>query len=196
MTTAKRAKVNLEFLLVKAEMKGIPEKGLLRSRNIGQVDLIWPRTGVAKKSGAREMVFKGVYAHDRHQQLLIGTNNFNLSPCKPENVKDGIVEIINEIRAKHPESRMLLLPVFVHGKSGEKPSASSRYMVLNEKYLPGLADGKTVFYHDINRKFLASDGTIPDGLLCDGLHLTTHGYSIWRKAVLPFFRENAESNPA
>ena len=42
---AKKAKANLEFLLVKAELKGIPEKGLLRSRNIGQVDLIWPRTG-------------------------------------------------------------------------------------------------------------------------------------------------------
>ena len=55
---AKKTKANLEFLLVKAEVKGIPEKGLLRSRNIGQVDLIWPRTGVAKKSGAREMVFK------------------------------------------------------------------------------------------------------------------------------------------
>ncbi len=55
---AKRTKANLEFLLVKAELKGVPEKGLLRSRNIGQVDLIWPRTGVAKKSGAREMVFK------------------------------------------------------------------------------------------------------------------------------------------
>ena len=41
----KKTKVNLEFLLVKAELKGIPEKGLLRSRNIGQVDLIWPRTG-------------------------------------------------------------------------------------------------------------------------------------------------------
>ena len=61
MATAKRAKVNIEFLLVKAEVKGIPEKGLLRSRNIGQVDLIWPRTGVARKSGARELVFrKGV----------------------------------------------------------------------------------------------------------------------------------------
>ena len=55
---AKRTKMNLEFLIVKAEIKGVPEKGLLRSRNIGQVDLIWPRTGVAKKSGAREMVFK------------------------------------------------------------------------------------------------------------------------------------------
>ena len=30
MATAKRTKVNLEFLLVKAELKGIPEKGLLR----------------------------------------------------------------------------------------------------------------------------------------------------------------------
>jgi hypothetical protein len=55
---AKKTKANLEFLLVKAEVKGVPEKALLKSRNIGQVDLIWPRTGVAKKSGAREMVFK------------------------------------------------------------------------------------------------------------------------------------------
>ena len=44
MATAKRTKANLEFLLVKAEVKGIPEKGLLRSRNIGQVDLIRPLT--------------------------------------------------------------------------------------------------------------------------------------------------------
>ena len=58
MAIIKRTKVNLEFLLVKAEIKGVPEKALLKSRNIGQVDLIWPRTGVAKKSGAREMVFK------------------------------------------------------------------------------------------------------------------------------------------
>ena len=58
MATTKRTKMNLEFLLVKAEVKGVPEKALLKSRNIGQVDLIWPRTGVAKKSGSREMVFK------------------------------------------------------------------------------------------------------------------------------------------
>ena len=44
-TMAKKVKVNLEFLLVKAEVKGVPEKALLKSRNIGQVDLIWPRTG-------------------------------------------------------------------------------------------------------------------------------------------------------
>ena len=61
MATAKRTKVNIEFLLVRAELNGIPEKRLLKSRNVGQIDLIWPRTAIAKKSGAREMVFrKGV----------------------------------------------------------------------------------------------------------------------------------------
>ena len=30
---AKKVKANLEFLLVKAEEKGVPEKGLLRSRH-------------------------------------------------------------------------------------------------------------------------------------------------------------------
>ena len=44
MAATKRTRANLEFLLVKAELKGIPEKGLLRSRNIGQVDLIWSLT--------------------------------------------------------------------------------------------------------------------------------------------------------
>ena len=61
MANAKRAKANLEFLLVRAELNGVPEKGLLKSRNVGQIDLVWPRTGVARKTGAREMVFrKGV----------------------------------------------------------------------------------------------------------------------------------------
>ena len=54
----RNAKASLEFLLVKAELSGVPEKGLLKSRNLVQVDLIWPRTGIAKRSAAREAVFK------------------------------------------------------------------------------------------------------------------------------------------
>ena len=51
-------KQTLEILLVKAELDGVPEKRLLKSRHLGSVDLIYPRTGIAKKSAAREMVFK------------------------------------------------------------------------------------------------------------------------------------------
>ena len=54
----RRAKASLEFLLVNAELSGIPEKGLLKSRNLVQVDLIWPRTGIAKRSAARIAAFK------------------------------------------------------------------------------------------------------------------------------------------
>ncbi len=54
----KSSKRSLEFQLAKAVLTGIPEKRLLKSRNLLQVDLIWPRTGVAKKSGARQVVFK------------------------------------------------------------------------------------------------------------------------------------------
>ncbi|MBO5750915.1 MAG: hypothetical protein J6R80_00750 [Kiritimatiellae bacterium] len=56
MSSKKKAAV--EILLVRAQLTGIPEKRLLKSRNIGQVDLVWPRTGIARKSSAREMVFK------------------------------------------------------------------------------------------------------------------------------------------
>ncbi len=58
MATSRKTKEALEILFVRAELKGLPEKALLKSRNLVQVDLVWPRTGVAKKSGAREFVFR------------------------------------------------------------------------------------------------------------------------------------------
>lgn len=54
---ATKSKRLVEVLLVKCEVKGTPEKLLLRSRNLGTVDLIWPRAGIARKSAAREFVF-------------------------------------------------------------------------------------------------------------------------------------------
>ena len=55
---ATKSKRLVEVLLVECELRGLPEKALLKSRNLGCVDLIWPRAGIAKKSGAREFVFK------------------------------------------------------------------------------------------------------------------------------------------
>lgn len=51
-------KRSFEILLVRAEITGVPEKRLLKSRNLGAIDIVWPRNGVAKKSAAREVVFK------------------------------------------------------------------------------------------------------------------------------------------
>ena len=58
MATSRKTKEALEILFVRAELKGLPEKALLKSRNLVQVDLVWPRTGIARRSAAREAVFK------------------------------------------------------------------------------------------------------------------------------------------
>lgn len=54
---AKTAKRLVEVELVRCEIDGLPEKALRKSRNLGCVDLIWPRAGIAKKSSAREFAF-------------------------------------------------------------------------------------------------------------------------------------------
>lgn len=54
----KNSKVTVEILLVKAELTGLPESKLLKCRNLGTVDLIWPKVGTARKSAAREMAFR------------------------------------------------------------------------------------------------------------------------------------------
>ena len=58
MATTKKTKVGLEVLLVRAELKGIPEKALLKSRNMVQVDMVWPRPSIARKSAMREAAFR------------------------------------------------------------------------------------------------------------------------------------------
>ena len=58
MAAAKKTKAAVEIMFARAELKGVPEKALLKSRNMVQVDLVWPRTGIARKSAMREVVFK------------------------------------------------------------------------------------------------------------------------------------------
>lgn len=55
---AKKVKKLLEVSLVRAELTSLPERKLLKSRNLVCVDMIWPRAGIARKSAAREAVFR------------------------------------------------------------------------------------------------------------------------------------------
>lgn len=54
----KKTKTELEFILVKATLDVPAYRRLLKCRCLGQLDLVWPRTGVARKSAAREIVFR------------------------------------------------------------------------------------------------------------------------------------------
>lgn len=54
----KSSKSTVEILLVNAALTGFPDKKLPLSRNLGTVDLIWPKVGTARKSASREMTFR------------------------------------------------------------------------------------------------------------------------------------------
>ncbi|MBO5940981.1 MAG: hypothetical protein J6R18_07295 [Kiritimatiellae bacterium] len=54
----KRIKKLLEVSLVKVKLTSLPERKLLRSRNLVCLDMIWPRAGIARKSAAREAVIR------------------------------------------------------------------------------------------------------------------------------------------
>ena len=114
--------------------------------------------------------------------LTIGTNDGG-----GERAANGVRDIIDTIRAKHPESKVILMPIFPRS---EKPTDKAR--LNNEKaneIIRGFADGKTVIWLDFNDKFLAPDGTLTREIMGDLLHPTERGYRIWCDAITPVLKE-------
>lgn len=115
--------------------------------------------------------------------VMIGTNNPDRNPA---DVAAGVKRIVEIIRAKHPESKVILMPIFPRGA---KPTDEMR--VRNEKrnaLIKGFADGKDVLWLDFNAKFLELDGTMTTRVMNDLLHPNETGYRIWLDAIGPVFK--------
>jgi lysophospholipase L1-like esterase len=115
--------------------------------------------------------------------LMIGTNNPERNPA---DVAAGVKRILEIIRAKHPESKVVLMPIFPRGA---KPDDKNR--VRNEKtnaIIKDYADGKDVIWLDFNAKFLEPDGTMTRRVMNDLLHPNETGYQIWLDAIGPVFK--------
>ncbi len=115
--------------------------------------------------------------------VMIGTNNGQRAP----QVADGIGRIVQLIRSKHPESKVLLLPIFPRG--ARNSNADPRIVAINT-IARTFADGRNVLWLDFNNDFLDADGNmLPDVMMPDCLHPIDKGYRIWWNAVLPTFKE-------
>lgn len=115
--------------------------------------------------------------------IMIGTNNIgHFSDEKPEWTAAGVKKIIEEVRAKLPKSKVLLLGVFPRDKKGSaKRVAVEGINAIISKY----DDGKTVRYLDISAKFLDAAGDIPKEIMPDGLHPNADGYKLWADSMKP-----------
>jgi beta-glucosidase len=115
--------------------------------------------------------------------VMIGTNNRG----RPADIAAGVKRIVSILREKHPEAKVLLLPIFPRGKTAQDASRARNEQV--NAIISGYADGKDVLWLDFNTKFLEPDGSISKEMMKDYLHPDVKGYEIWRDAVLPVFRE-------
>lgn len=126
--------------------------------------------------------------HPKVVMIMIGTNNIgHYGDEKPEWVAAGIKKIIETVRAKQPQAKILLLAIF--------PRAASPNDSLRQKndqvnaMLPALADSKNVFFMDIGAKFLDPQGNLSKEIMPDLLHPNDQGYRIWIEAVRPKLEE-------
>lgn len=51
--------------------------------------------------------------------------------------------------------------------------------------LPGLADGRRVFFLNINQALLGDSNTVPRQVMPDLLHPNASGYALWAEAMAP-----------
>jgi beta-glucosidase len=125
--------------------------------------------------------------------VMIGTNNSNGNDNTAEEIADGIKAICAEMRTKLPKTKILILAIFPRGDSEQRKdkergaARNDQWAKNNEASLLAskIADGKHIFYLDINEKFLDAEGKLPRDIMPDLLHPNEKGYQIWAEAIEP-----------
>jgi beta-glucosidase len=122
--------------------------------------------------------------------LMLGTNNTTANTANEIAAADK--KIVQMIRTKVPQTKVLLLAVFPRGPRKDKQGkviddGVSRMQIIRDvnAQLAKLDDGKNVRFLDIGPKFLDASGKIPDSIMPDQLHPTAAGYKIWAEAMQP-----------
>jgi len=131
--------------------------------------------------------------------IMIGTNNTGHQgrpqaelngatyACTAQQTADGVKAILNQLEAKCPGAKILLLAIFPRGATPE-----DKFRKQNEEtnaIIKGFADNKKVYFMDISAKFLEADGTLSKEIMPDLLHPNAKGYEIWAEAIEPKVKE-------
>ncbi len=123
--------------------------------------------------------------------LLIGTNNtIQREPAKddPADIAAGVKAVLDLVLAKHPESKVLLMPILPYGYTNAQHNATGMAQYANNEtaneIIKTYADGQRVILVDVRSQFLNADGTFKGEMYLekDGdypdmfLHLSAKGY--------------------
>ena len=123
--------------------------------------------------------------------VMIGTNNSNKNKDGTDTYTDsdileGVTAIVNQIRQRQPDTKILLLGIFPRGKAFNPQRG--RLLEINQ-VLAKLDDSKHIFYFDFGSQYVENDGSISKDIMPDALHPNEAGYKIWAAAIEPKLKE-------
>jgi lysophospholipase L1-like esterase len=123
--------------------------------------------------------------------VMIGTNNSGKNKDGTDaytdtDILDGIIAIVQQIRARQPDTKIILCAIFPRGKTFNPQRG--RLLEINQA-LARLDDGKNIFYLDFGAQFVEHDGSISKDIMPDALHPNEAGYKIWAAAIEPKLKE-------
>ncbi|MGC3991186.1 MAG: GDSL-type esterase/lipase family protein [Chthoniobacteraceae bacterium] len=130
--------------------------------------------------------------HPKVIMLMIGTNDMKFTST-PQEIADGVKEILQQYRKLCPEAVIVLQAIFPRAAS---PNDPYRLKVnATNPLLAKLADGSKIIYLDFGAKFLATDGTLGADIMPDFLHPSAKGYQIWADAITPVLEKYLSEKP-
>jgi beta-glucosidase len=118
--------------------------------------------------------------------VMIGTNNSNKDDNSEADILEGVTAIVNQIRTRQPDTKILLLGIFPRGQMFS--AQRGKILQVNEA-LAKLDDGKNIFYIDIGPQLIESDGSISKSMMADYLHPGAAGYKVWASAMEPKLKQ-------
>jgi lysophospholipase L1-like esterase len=118
--------------------------------------------------------------------VMIGTNNSNKDDNTEADILAGVTAIVQEIRTRQPDTKILLFGIFPRGKTFS--SQRGKILQVNQA-LARLDDGRNIFYFDIGSQLIENDGSISRDMMPDYLHPNDTGYRIWARAMEPKLKQ-------
>lgn len=127
--------------------------------------------------------------HPKVIVILAGTNNIGNRPAStPQAADEKVADIVKGIGAliatcheKAPKAKIILTAIFPRN---DNPAVLTEIRRVNEG-IRKLADGKTIFYLNVNDKLANPEGILFDGMTIDKLHLSVQGYQVWADGLRP-----------
>jgi lysophospholipase L1-like esterase len=130
--------------------------------------------------------------------LMIGTNNLGHGSSNATDTALGIRTVVDRLVEQCPDATIILLGIFPRGRTLNPMRGDICQINQSLEAFAAAHPSHRVAYHDIGFRFLAPDGTIPEAIMPDELHLSPEGYARWANAVTPLIRTalTATANPS